>query len=60
MKNNSLQSVANKHQLNIAHKTMFLSCVGAVILGMSHKEAKAVIERLSKSKVNLDPDCECE
>ena len=42
-------TVFEKHQLNIARKTLKLSVIGALILGgPTHKEAKEIIERLTK------------
>jgi hypothetical protein len=49
-----MQDIAKRHQLNIARKTMRLSCVGTRILGgMDHIEAAKLL------KTKTDADCEC-
>ena len=50
-------SVPEKHQLNIARKTLKMSDVGARIMGgMTKEEARAVILRLTGKPAKEDPE----
>lgn len=53
-------TVAEKHQLKIARRTMKLNCVGAATLGgMDHMKAREVLEKLTGKTVALSMDCDC-
>lgn len=52
-------TVPEKHQQNIARKTMSMTCLGARILGgMNHHEAIKVLQRAGKPATR-PKDCVC-
>ena len=52
--------VPSQHQLKIARATMRMNCVFARIMGgCNHREAAAVIHRLTGAIVGIDADCTC-
>jgi hypothetical protein len=49
-------SVPEKHQLNIARKTLRMSDVGATIMGgMTKEEAREIIKRLTGKAAREEP-----
>jgi hypothetical protein len=50
----------DKHALKIARDTMKMHCVGAWIMGQTHKQAAETIERLTGEHVELEKGCTCD
>lgn len=51
-------TVPERNQGNIACKALYTnSCTGALILGMTHKEAVGIIQRLTSKHVEPCPEC---
>lgn len=47
-------SVFDKHQLNIARKTLKMSEIGAFILGgMTHEEAREIVKKFGGKNENI-------
>ena len=51
--------VPDRHALKIARQALKYHCVGARVMGQSHREAATMIERLTGQIVGLDADCTC-
>ena len=52
--------VPERHQLKIARDTMKMHCTGALIMGgMNHREALAVIHKLTGAIVGTPEGCSC-
>jgi hypothetical protein len=56
-------SIPEKHQLNVACRTMKMHCTGARIMGgmgdNPHRRAAEIIHRLTGKSARIDPDCTC-
>lgn len=56
MSDNSSEAVARRHQLRIARDTLKLTESGELILGgMTHDEARAILEEENRRQAGLPP-----